>query len=700
MLAELGIITTALALILAWYAVIASVYGAQTRGERWVLSARNAALLTWPLLTTACLAMMVSQVNGDFQIEYVWATTERASDLFFKVTALWGGQAGSLLFWSWLMSTFAAGALILNWRSERRLMPYVIAFTMATLGFFLILNVLIENPFSRLWQYPGGDIFSAVLQPAGALPAFMQDGQGLNPLLRHPGMVIHPPTLYLGYVGMVIPWAFAMAALASGELSTNWIRATRRWTLVAWLFLSLGLILGGRWAYDVLGWGGYWGWDPVENAALLPWLTGTAFLHSVMIQERKGMLKVWNMALIIITFLLVILGTFSTRSGIVSSVHSFAQSPIGPPMFTFMAAAALVSVGLWLYRWQRGELASENRLESWLGRESLFILNNMLFVAIAVAVFWGSYAPIFTELFIGEKITLGPPYFNSVTAPLFGLLYVLMGVAPLSAWGRTAFGRLGRAMLIPLLLTAALVIGLVVTGLRHWGAILAYGLIGFAGFVTLYEIWRGVKARARRESWPVAAWRLFGRNRRRYGGYVIHLGVVIIGIGVIGSTVFQQETQRTLAEGESLTLGPYTMVYDQLSRALATDGRVMTIAQVAVYRGADLDTWLRIESGDLEPVAVLRPRQDFFPNARGMNTMTIAGSYSTLESDFYVLLVAWEAISQAGATFKVYLNPLVNLVWWGGIVLMLGTVVAAWPQPDATRAARRIVAESDASVRA
>ncbi|MBN2470075.1 MAG: heme lyase CcmF/NrfE family subunit [Anaerolineae bacterium] len=679
MLVELGIITLALSLVLAWYAVLASLYGALSRSSRWVRSARNAALLTWPMLTIPSIVIIISQVTGDFQIEYVWATTERSSDLFFKVTALWGGQAGSLLFWSWLLSTFAVGVLLLNWRTERRLMPYVITFMMATLGFFLILNVIIENPFQRLWQDAAGEVHTALFQPAGMFPAIPQDGRGLNPLLRHPGMVIHPPTLYLGYVGMVVPWAFAMAALASGELSTNWIRATRRWALVAWLFLSLGLILGGRWAYDVLGWGGYWGWDPVENAALLPWLTGTAFLHSVMIQEKRGMLKVWNLALIIITFLLVILGTFSTRSGIVSSVHSFAQSPIGPPMFMFLVVSVLISIGLWLYRWQRGELAAEHQLESWFSRESLFILNNMVFMAITIAVFWGSYAPIFTELFMGEKITLGPPYFNSVTGPLFGVLYVLMGVAPLTAWGRTSTKRLGSALLIPTIATVALAALLFVLGMRNILAILAFALVGFAGFVTLYEIYRGVKARARREPALVAAWKLFGRNRRRYGGYIIHLGVVVIGIGVIGSTLFQQETQRTLAEGEALTLGQYTMIYDRLSRAVADDGRVMTIAQVEVYDGSRL-------------VATLRPRQDFFPNTQGMNTMTIAGSHSTIENDFYVLLVAWEEISQAGATFKVYLNPLVNLVWWGGLILMLGIVVAAWPEPDRERTARRAVA--------
>ena len=689
MLAELGIISTSLALIAAWYAVFVGLYGAQKHKDRWIRSARNAALLTWPLLTAAALAMIVSQVNGNYQIEYVWATTDNSTELFFKLTALWGGQAGSLLFWSWLMSTFTTAALLLNWRSERRLMPYALVFMSATLGFFLILNVLVESPFARFWQFANGDVVSAVFQPTGSFPAIPQDGKGLNPLLRHPGMVIHPPMLYLGYVGMVIPWAFAMAALASGELNTNWIRATRRWILVAWLFLGLGLILGGRWAYDVLGWGGYWGWDPVENAALLPWLTGTAFLHSVMIQEKKGMLKVWNMALVIITFGLVILGTFSTRSGIVSSVHSFAQSPIGPPMFVFLGLSLLVSVGLWVYRWQRGDLASEHHLESWLSRESLFILNNVIFLAITLAVFWGSYAPIFTELFMGEKITLGPPYFNSVTVPLFGALYILMGIAPLSAWGKTSISRLGRSMMWPLLAALGVVVLLIIFGMRSFGALLAVGLISFAGLVTAYEIFRGVKARAKREAWFVAAWNLFGRNRRRYGGYIIHLGVVVIGIGVIGSMAFQQETQQTLAEGESMTIGRYTLIYDNLTRAQATDGRVMTIATVDVYDGDRL-------------VATVRPRQDFFPNAQDMNSMTIAGSYSTLENDVYVLLVAWEEISQAGATFKVYLNPLVNLVWWGGVVLMLGTAIAAWPDQDRERqrVVRRIASEGGAAAHA
>src|SRR5258708_1501679 len=430
-MAELGIVTTGIALLSAIFAVGASAYGACNRVDRWVLSARNAALLTWPLLTIACVALIAAQVTGEYNIAYVWSTVNTSEPLFFKITALWGGQPGSLMFWAWVMSTFSAAAVLFNWRSERRLMPWVLTFTMATLGFFLVLVVFYENPFARLWIAPGQqDTIKTVFAPAGATLFQPADGQGLNPLLRHIGMVIHPPMLYSGYVGMTIPWAFAMAALASGQLSTNWIRATRRWALVAWLFLGLGLLLGGRWAYDVLGWGGYWGWDPVENAALLPWLTGTAFLHSVMIQEKRGMLKVWNMFLVILSFLLVILGTFSTRSGIVASVHSFAQSPIGTPMLIFVAIMMLGCLGLWLWRWQRGDLASDNQLDALISRESMFVLNNWIFVAIVLIVLWGTYSPVFTDLLGKEKLTLGSEYYRATAIPLFAPLYLLMGFGP------------------------------------------------------------------------------------------------------------------------------------------------------------------------------------------------------------------------------------------------------------------------------
>ncbi len=672
MLAELGIITTGLALLCAIFAMLVGCYGAYTHRERWILSARNAALLTVPLLTAACLALIAAQLTGHFEIQYVWSVTQTNEPTFFKITALWGGQPGSLMFWAWMMSAFSGAAILLNWRTERRLMPWMIVFAMATLTFFMILVVLYENPFTRFWENPAtGAILPAVFQPAGHTVFFPRDGQGLNPLLRHVGMVIHPPMLYAGYVGLTIPWAFAMAALASGQLNTNWIRATRRWTLVAWLFLGLGLILGGRGAYDVLGWGGYWGWDPVENAALLPWLTATAFLHSIMIQQRRGMLKTWNMFLIILSFTLVILGTFATRSGIVASVHSFAQSPIGVPMLLFLGLITIGCVALWLWRWRRGELASDHRLESILSREAMFILNNWLFVGITVMVLWGTYAPVFTELFRGQAITLGAEYYRAVVIPLFGALYVLMGVAPLVAWKRASAKVLGRSLFVPLAATALTVIVLFAADPPEIGAWFSYGLIVFAGYTTLWEFYRGVRARmGKGEPFFTALSRLFARSRSRYGGYLVHLGVVVIGIGVIGSTVYQQETQETINPGEAITIGNMSMIYKSAFQARADDGREMVVADVAVYRNGAY-------------VGDIRPRQDFF-GERG-NPMSIAGQYSTLESDFYVLLANW---SGDRLTFKVYLNPLVNLVWWGGILLMIGTIIAAYPQPEREMAAK------------
>ncbi len=684
MLAEVGFLATVLAFLAALYAIVASVYGAISHTDRWVASARNAAFATFPLLIIGAGALLIALITEQYQIYYVWSVTNPDTPLFYRITGLWGSQAGSLLFWSFLMSAFTAGALAFNWRSQRRLMPYVIAYTMATLAFFLGLVIVFENPFERYWITQNNDVIRSVFAPGGGVAPSMarlaETANGLNPLLRHFGMAIHPPMLYLGFVGFVIPFAFAMAALASGDLTTGWIKATRRWTLVAWLFLGLGLILGGRWAYDVLGWGGYWGWDPVENAAFLPWLIGTAFLHSVMIQEKRGMLKVWNMFLVIGTFSAVIFGTFATRSGLVDSVHSFSKSSIGFPMFFFWAIMTLISIGLIIWRWQRGELKSERKFVNLLSRETLFVLNNVVFVMLFIAIFWGSFgAPVVSELFADTKITIGKEYFLRVTPPLFIALYVLMGVAPLSAWGAASIRRLGRALLVPFVLTLVVVAFFALTGMSDLGALLGYGVVTLAGAVALNETYRGVMARRHglHENWWRATTALFARNRRRYGGYIIHLGITVIGLGVIGSTLFQQETQQTLAVGESLNVGGYTMTYDGFNgNQVAEDGRVMDIAQVTVSRNGQI-------------LAHLRPRRDFFPSAEGQNTMTIASAYSTVENDFYVLLVGWNEITANSATFKVFINPLINLVWWGGLVLILGTLVVAWPKDPAPVAVER-----------
>ncbi len=670
MLAEIGLISTFLAFVAAIYAIVVALYSVRKGSETLLVSARNAALLAFPLLLTAALSLVFSLIRGDYQMAYVWSVSSPSTPLFFRITALWGSQDGSLLFWCLLMSLYAAGALVLNWRSHHRLMPYVIAYTMAVLAFFISLVLFSQNPFTRWWLTNPTTIIESALIPAGAFAPdaarLASTAKGLNPLLEHFGMIIHPPMLYLGFVGMVIPFSFAMAALASGDLSTNWIKATRRWALVAWLFLSLGLLLGGRWAYDVLGWGGYWGWDPVENAAFLPWLISTAFIHSVMIQEKRGMLKIWNMMLVIGAFSAVIFGTFATRSGLIDSVHAFARSDIGYPMFFFWAIVTVISVGLLLWRWNRGELKDDHPFVNVLSRESLFVLNNVIFVLLFVVIFWGSFgAPVVSSLFLNQDITLGKEYFLRVTPPLFVALFILMGVAPLSAWSATSLRRLGSALLVPLVLTGIFLVFMAVTQTHDPGALFGYGVVSMAGFVALYEIYRGTAARHRGlgESWINAARSLFTRNRRRYGGYIVHLGITVIGIGVIGSTMFQQQTQQTLSVGQSVDFGGYTMRYDTLTNAIADDGRNMEIADATVMQNG-------------QAVADIRPRHDTYPDG---TPMTIAGSYSTIQGDFYVLLVGWDGGGSQTATFKIYINPLINLIWWGGLVLIVGTLVSAWP---------------------
>jgi cytochrome c-type biogenesis protein CcmF len=678
LIAELGILTTGLAFVAAVYAAGASLLGAYLRHDKLVISARNAALLTFPLLTIACLALVYALLNHEYSIAYVWQTTDNATPGFYLYTALWGSQAGSLLFWSWLMSAFTFAALLLNWQSERRLMPHVIAVSMVTLGFFLILNVFIENPFERYWITPGAaQPETAVLRPAGNAVVFEPtDGTGLNPLLRHIGMVIHPPMLYLGFVGFTIPFAFAFASLATGQLGASWIRATRSWALVAWLFLSLGLLLGGRWAYDVLGWGGYWGWDPVENAALLPWLTGTAFLHSAVVQEKRGMLKFWNMLLIILTYILVILGTFATRSGVVSSVHSFAESEIGRPMFAFLGLSMLISVVMLAWRQERGDLRGSDELDSLVSRESLFLLNNWLFLGLTIVVLWGTWAEAVTTIAVDlglrdTVINLGPDYFPPVTRPFLIGIYILMGIAPLAAWRRQTMQRLGRSVAIPFALAAALVAFLFATGTDSLWALVGYGLVAFAGFATLTEIWKGVAARHRRgENYWAAFSRLIGRDRHRYGGYFIHLGMVVLGLGVIGSTSFQQIRQETLDVGDRLAIGDYELQHNGLYNATAEDGRQMTIARMTVYK-------------DGEIVDHIRPRRDTFftfnqqtGNLEPTTNMSIPGTHSTLANDVYAIITFWEGNR---VTFRAYLNPLINFIWLGGFILIVGTLVALWP---------------------
>jgi cytochrome c-type biogenesis protein CcmF len=676
MLAEIGYGILVVAFIAAIYSVAAAVHGARSRSAGAVESARRAMLLLWPLITLSAAVLIYLLINNHFEVNFVYEVTSRSMPTYLKVTAWWGGQAGSLVFWSWLLSAFASLVTLRKWDRDREFLPWVIVVTSITTAFFLGLVVFFENPFSRYWQTTAGEIVTAMFAPANATAFTPIDGRGLNPLLRHPGMIIHPPMLYLGFVSFVIPYAFAMAALITGRSDDRWIRLTRRWSLWAWLFLSFGNVLGSRWAYDVLGWGGFWGWDPVEIAALMPWLTGTAFIHSVMIQEKRGLLKHWNMLLIILTYALVIFGTFLTRSGVLSSVHSFAQSAIGPAFFAFIGITLITSIALLIRRWP--ELQGETELKSMLSREALFLLNNLLFMSILVVCFWGVIFPLISELLTGQKVTVGPPFYNRATGPLFAGLMLLMGIAPLSAWGISALRTLGRLVWKSAAFAVLITVVLFFTYTRNTLALVGFFLIAFVLSITFQEFWRAARARmrGRSESFLTALWILFGRDPRRYGGYVVHVSMMLMAIGILGISFFQMQTQATLSLNDSIRLGDYTVRYDSIAQFRAPDSRQVTRAVVGVFN----------RDGDY--LGELYPRIDYYADAE--QNSTIPGEYATLRDDLYVLLIDWQPATATAATFKVYVNPLVNWLWIGSLVFLVGILIAAWPRREAQAAPVRV----------
>jgi cytochrome c-type biogenesis protein CcmF len=671
MIANFGSGVLFVTFLVTLYSVFAAIYGERQQIPAMVESARRAMLMTWPLLTLASVVLIYLLVNNHYEVQFVYEVTSRSMPMYLKITAWWGGQAGSLLFWSWLMAAFASLVTLRKWDRDRELLPWVIVVACVTLAFFIGMTVFVENPFKQFYQTFEG-VEAHTLKPAGAILLTPEDGNGLNPLLRHPGMIIHPPMLYLGFVSFVIPYAFAIAALITGRTDDRWIRLTRRWSLWAWLFLSFGLVLGGRWAYDVLGWGGYWGWDAVEVAAFNPWLIGTAFLHSVMIQEKRGMFKQWNMILIIFTYCAVIYGTFVTRSGLLSSVHSFAQSAIGPLFLGYMGLTFIASVALLIYRWDK--LKSENQLTSLLSREALFLLNNLLFLAIFVICFWGMNYSWISELITGQTATMGPPYYERAVTPLFGALLLLMGVAPLSAWGHSTAQTLSRAMWKPAIAALIITVVLFFTYTQKIGALIGFFLVAFVILVTLYEYWRGAYARQRSQGENVFAafWNLTGRNRRRYGGYIIHISMMLMAIGILGIEIFQVETQGTIEQGQTISIANYDLTYKEIAQWDDLPSGVN-------YRRAVLDVYQ-----DGKYLGQLAPRIDYYYESQ--QNMTIPGQRSTMKDDLYVLLVDWEPVAATGATFKIFVNPLVNWLWLGSFLFLAGIIIAAWPERETERA--------------
>ncbi len=642
---DIGAIALLIAWVLAIYAIVMSVTGAVTRRRDMTRSAEHAALAVWGLVSISTASLLHALGTHDFNIEYVAHYSSTTLPAPYLVAALWGGQAGSLLFWALILTSMAAVVILQNRYKNRELMPYVTMTLMVVALFFLSMVNFVTPPFERLAFTPA-------------------EGHGLNPRRQNYWMTIHPPALYIGYVGCAVPFAFAMAALITGRLDDTWIRTTRRWTLLAWFFLSLGNLFGAQWAYLVLGWGGYWAWDPVENAAFLPWLTCTAFLHSVMIQEKKNMLKVWNMVLVILTFALTIFGTFLTRSGVISSVHSFTQSGLGPFFMAFLGFVLIGSLGLML--WRLPMLKSENELDSVVSRESAFLLNNVVLVGIAFAVFWGTIFPVISEAVRGVKITVGPPFFNKVNTPLGLILLFLTGVGPLIAWRRASLRNLQRHFLVPATLGLIGGVLLFVAGYKHFTALVSFSLCIFvlAGIVT--EFYRGVRARQAMvgENPLVALQHLIAKNRRRYGGYIVHVGIVMMFLAITGTSAFKLERQVTVKPGEQLEVGAYTLRFDGVKESETPHIAYIT-ADIAVFSGG-------------KQIDTMHPEKRFYK--RPEQPTTEVAIRSTLGSDLYVVLGSYDGPTRM-ATIQAYVNPLIGFLWWGGIVLMIGTLVTILPAP-------------------
>jgi cytochrome c-type biogenesis protein CcmF len=660
--ADLGNLALWIALLIGtWGSAVAFVGGIKRRPE-FAASAERSVFVLWGLLGVASFALLRALITHDFSLEYVASYTSRNLPIYYTLSAFYAGQRGSLLFWAIVVSTWGSAALFFNRGKYRELMPYVAGVVCIVATFFIAVMVFAANPFEQL----------------GFIPA---DGNGLNPQLQNPGMTIHPPMLYLGYTSITIPFAFAVAALVSGRLDTGWIHAIRRWTLLSWLFLSAGIVLGMWWAYVELGWGGYWAWDPVENASFLPWLTMTAFLHSVMIQEKRGMLKKWNLGLIVGSFLLSIFGTFITRSGVIASVHSFAQSNVGYFFLIFLVISAAAGFALLAWRWPA--LEAEARLESMVSREAAFLFNNLIFIVITFSVLWGTLFPILSELVTGTKVTVGPPFFNQVNIPLGLLLLLLTGIGPLIAWRHASTVNLKRQFLWPvtaLLLTAA---GLLTLGMRDGWAIGAYALAAFVTGTISQEFVRGTGARHRLhgESYPLALLRLVGRNRRRYGGYVVHLGMVMLFVGFAGMA-FKTDTEATLKPGQSVEVpSPYghtfkfvhegVSQYDQLNRFVSA-------ASLSVYQDGTF-------------IGVMKSEKRQHLNSLGAKTFepsTEVAIRSDVREDVYVVY-AGSVEGTEEAVYRITINPLVWWVWYGGMVLVFGGLVSMWPGDGPTAASRR-----------
>jgi len=659
-MASLGYFLLLATFVVAAYAAAASVAGARRGSRRLIESGVGAFYLIAALMTVASAVLVHAFVTEDYSIKYVQHYSDAVQPLFYKLTSYWGGLDGSIMFWVFLLSVFSTIAVYVNRESHRELIPWVVAVISTVQMFFLFLMIAHKNPFETFLT---------------DVPA---DGQGLNPLLQNYWMVIHPPSLYTGFVGMTIPYAFGMAALITGHLDDSWLRAVRRWTMLSWLFLSFGLTLGMIWAYEELGWGGFWGWDPVENAALLPWFTATAFLHSVMVQERRNMLRVWNVTLVILTFFLTIFGTFMTRSGVVQSVHAFGEDRELAWMFTiFMVMILTASFGLVIYRLPL--LRARNELDSWVSREAAFLVNNWILLFSAFFILFATMFPTLSEAITGERLTVGPPFFTKWMMPIGLILLLLTGVGPLLAWRKSSRSNLVNQFTWPTSAALVTLAALWALGLRVWTSGICFALCAFVTTTIGQEFWRGalVRKNSTRTDFLTALIGLVARSRRRYGGYIVHVGMVLIFLGFAGSG-YKREEQVLLKAGQQTEIGQFQVRLDAVR--INDDGqKQMVTGYMTVFEGG-------------KEVGKMYPARWFFRKHEEEPTTEVA-IRRTVSEDLYIVMAAYEVENQT-AQLHLVINPLVNWIWLGFGILAFGTGIALLPERTFSYALAKLPAEA------
>ncbi len=642
----LGTFVLFTAFVVCAYAIAASVAGARRRSTRLVESGIGAFYFVTALMTVASGILVHAFVTDNYAIKYVQRYSDTAQPLAYKIASYWGGLDGSIMFWVFLLGCFGACAVYVNRERHRELIPYVVAVIAATEMFFILLMVVHNNPFSTFLTPP---------------PA---DGAGLNPLLQNFYMAIHPPSLYIGFVAMTVPFAFGMAALITGYLDDSWLRAVRRWTMLGWMFLTFGLGLGMLWAYEELGWGGYWGWDPVENAGLLPWFTATAFLHSVMVQERRGMLRVWNVTLVILTFFLTIFGTFMTRSGVVQSVHAFGEDPQLALLFSiFMVVILTFSFGLVIYRLPL--LKGRNELDSWASREAAFLANNWILLFSAFFVLFATMYPTLSEAVRGERLTVGPPFFNRWMLPIGLILLLLTGIGPLLAWRKSTIANMVHQFLWPATAAVVTAVGLMALGVRVWASGICFALCAWVLTTIAQEFIRGAGVRKQTTGTDLftALVGLFGRSRRRYAGYIVHVGIVVMFFGFAGEG-FKNELEIPMKPGQETTVGHFTVRHDAL-RVTADAQKQMVTGHVSVFE-------------DGKAIGTMTPARWFYAKRVEEPTTEVAIRRAVGE-DLYIVLGGFEVADQS-AVYKIVVNPLVNWVWFGLGIMVIGSIVSMLPE--------------------